>query len=491
MRPRPLPRIILIDAEAAQRAVLARLLRAQGYEVEPFGDAAAGADMALRRPPAAVIADLWMPSISGVQICRLLRSEPFTADVPVVLTGRTDDPKSRFWAEKAGAAAYVADGSTTELVRALANAVCSRSRNRFLRLGEGNLDIRDRIARHLDAALFESVIAAEVRALACEGSFERLFESLSRLLSRLTTYRWMAACTLEPPHFGIHSGPGSEAVARAEAGRALSISADTAAFVVRGRDDFDAEEQTVAVACSVVFGTDDVGRVALSVPRTHENDATILLRLVARELGGPIRMTGLVEESRLQASIDPLTGLMNRRAFQQLIEGELSRCERYDYSLSLILLDLDDFKLVNDRRGHGAGDLVLTKIGATLRDALRKSDCGVRWGGEEFVLALPSTDLAGACSVAERLRGEIEHLEVFDAAGERLPVTASIGVASRRPGESFELLVGRADHAMYAAKSAGRNRVVVDGWPPPPAHERPEDPDGGARPWCAGSPAHA
>src|SRR5260221_9024179 len=155
------PRILLVDVSDESREVLVRRLSAQGYAVETAADPATGADMALSAPPAVLIADLWMPSISGVQLCRLLRAEPATAEVPVILRGAADDPRSRFWAERAGAAAYVAKGRMGELVRVLAKAVESapKSDGFFMQLSGGSIDVRDRIARHLDAALFESVIA--------------------------------------------------------------------------------------------------------------------------------------------------------------------------------------------------------------------------------------------------------------------------------------------------------------------------------------------
>ena len=162
------PRIILVDVDDASREVMVKRLLAQGYAVEATADPATGADMALCAPPAALIAELWMPSISGVQLCRLLRAEPATADVPVILRGPSDDPRSHFWAERAGALAYVVKGRMSELVRVLSRAVVNApsSDGFFMQLSGDGGDIRDRIARHLDAALFESVIAAEVRALA-------------------------------------------------------------------------------------------------------------------------------------------------------------------------------------------------------------------------------------------------------------------------------------------------------------------------------------
>ncbi|HEY6882400.1 MAG TPA: response regulator, partial [Polyangiales bacterium] len=243
-------RVILIDANDATREVLAARLRSQGYDVEPVPDGATGADIALAAPPSAVISDLWLPSISGVQICRLLRSEPATAEVPVILRGERDDPRSRFWAERAGAVAYVAKGRMGDLVRALAKA-CSAARSNdgfFMQLSGGTIDIRDRIAQHLDAALFDSVIASEVRALANAGEFPRMFDQLSQLLSQLSAYRWLALSTPAPEHFGLHCHPKLAAQAEREARSALSLG-NVPMLAVTDEDALNIVEPSEAVVC--------------------------------------------------------------------------------------------------------------------------------------------------------------------------------------------------------------------------------------------------
>ncbi len=454
-------RVLLIDPSDARREVLGRRLRAQGYLVDETGDAAAGAHMALSAPPASVIADLWMPGISGVQLCRLLGSEPATADVPVVLCGERDEPRSRFWADRAGAAAYVLKGRTGELVRALAKAVDNSSRDDgfFVQLSGGSVDIRDRLARHLDTALFESVIAAELRSLASAASFERLFDLLAQLLSQITRYRWIALSTATPDRLALHHHPSLRVVAEREAREALTSRPSSQLLVVEDEDAAADESGPEPIVCMVPFAGAPVARVALCPCAEDGPDAAVLAAVVARELGGAVKIAMLVEDSQRLASTDALTGLMNRRAFTAFMTSELSRCERHGYALSFALLDVDHFKQVNDKHGHASGDRVLAAMGRLLGRHLRTSDNAGRWGGEEFVVAFTSTDVAGARTGAERLREAIEELVVVNDAGERIPITASIGVATRQPGEGLESLVSRSDRAMYAAKSSGRNRI--------------------------------
>lgn len=125
---------------------MVRRLTAQGYSVEAAADPISGAEMALSSPPHALVADFWMPAISGIQLCRLLRTEPATSEVPVILRGSDDDPRNRFWAERAGAAGYVRKGRVGDLVRMLARVRTAESADFFFHLATGAIDIRERIA---------------------------------------------------------------------------------------------------------------------------------------------------------------------------------------------------------------------------------------------------------------------------------------------------------------------------------------------------------
>jgi diguanylate cyclase (GGDEF)-like protein len=167
-------------------------------------------------------------------------------------------------------------------------------------------------------------------------------------------------------------------------------------------------------------------------------------------------------EQRTIAHVDPLTGLMNRRAFMTHVERNNRRRAGGREATSLLVLDLDHFKSVNDRFGHDVGDKVLASFAAIAEANVRPADQLYRMGGEEFCFVLPDTDLSEAITVAERIRREFASSAVEGSAGERIIATVSIGIASAEfAGFDYEVLLAAADAALYEAKARGRNRVIV------------------------------
>ncbi len=168
-----------------------------------------------------------------------------------------------------------------------------------------------------------------------------------------------------------------------------------------------------------------------------------------------------VASSEMRVRLDALTGLSNRVAFEERLGEELARLRRGLDSLSLMVLDIDHFKTINDTYGHLTGDNVLARLGAVFRQRLRASDFAARFGGEEFVILLPETRLDGAAQAAEVYRRAVEKLTFPLTDGPALSVTISIGVTEVTPEDTPESAFGRADAALYEAKRGGRNRVVV------------------------------
>ncbi|MDR6605816.1 diguanylate cyclase [Pseudomonas synxantha] len=165
-----------------------------------------------------------------------------------------------------------------------------------------------------------------------------------------------------------------------------------------------------------------------------------------------------LEEQRQKALVDPLTGLPNRAAWSERLDHEVKQWQQHGNSLLLAMLDLDHFKRINDNYGHLAGDKVLKIIASVLRKRLRGTDFIARFGGEEFVLLMPSTVPAAGLKLLESLRASIEACP-FHFKGEPVTITVSIGMTAFRPGEHGDQVLKRADQALYRAKNAGRNRV--------------------------------
>jgi diguanylate cyclase (GGDEF)-like protein len=193
---------------------------------------------------------------------------------------------------------------------------------------------------------------------------------------------------------------------------------------------FDAEEQMMAASLA------GQAVVALENARLH--------RIVER-----------------QALVDGLTGLANRRQADETLASELARAQRLGGPVALILADVDDFKTVNDRYGHPTGDIVLRDLAETLRETVREIDTAARWGGEEFAVILPSTDLEGAAQVAERVRVALSEREILSTDGVPLHVTASFGASAASGSTTLVELIETADEALYRAKRAGKNRVYA------------------------------
>jgi diguanylate cyclase (GGDEF)-like protein len=188
------------------------------------------------------------------------------------------------------------------------------------------------------------------------------------------------------------------------------------------------------------------------------------LSALAVQAGVAIENARLHRVVERQAVTDSLTGLANRRQFYEVLGREYERAQRFGQPVSLILLDIDDFKLINDSRGHLAGDAVLHSVAATLAEVIREIDLAARYGGEEFAVLLPQTGPEGAANLAERLRSEIAARSIRFGTEEITGVTASFGVAAGPVHDQTQIdLIASADAALYQAKREGKNHVTVSG----------------------------
>jgi len=198
--------------------------------------------------------------------------------------------------------------------------------------------------------------------------------------------------------------------------------------------------------------------VAISVHQELTSLDKNYLQLFAGQIELSVSMTRLLDTVKKQAVTDVLTGLYNRRYFNESLERETQRAERSRIPFTLITLDLDHLKHINDTYGHGAGDEAIAAIGKVLRKSARETDISARFGGEEFAVIMPNTDLEGGLIAAERIRAMIESFPMEQSGN----ISASIGVATYfKHADNLDDLIKLADQAMYTAKNNGRNRVEI------------------------------
>jgi two-component system cell cycle response regulator len=194
-----------------------------------------------------------------------------------------------------------------------------------------------------------------------------------------------------------------------------------------------------------------------SEPKVFTNDDVATASALADFTAIALENAGLFAELQRTAITDSLTGAYNTRFFHEILGRETARADRYTTPLSLLMIDIDTFKLVNDTFGHVVGNKVLTQISSTLKQTVRNTDFVFRCGGDEFGVVLPGTTLDGAMHVAEKILEKVESEDILSSLGYTGPVTVSIGISEYHRGSHFETLVAEADQALYASKRSSKN----------------------------------
>jgi diguanylate cyclase (GGDEF)-like protein len=215
--------------------------------------------------------------------------------------------------------------------------------------------------------------------------------------------------------------------------------------------------------CDYRLTTDEgyLGEIIFSRSKRFAEAELITLEHLIGSLIYPLRNAIRYQSAMRLALLDPLTLLGNRTALDTTLRRELQMAERHQHELSLLMVDVDFFKKINDEHGHHCGDLVLCEVAKTIQSACRSSDMSFRYGGEEFVVVLGKTDSEGAKIIAERIRQQIAEIKI-EINGKAIATTVSIGIATRHrtEGEHIKDLFERADKALYIAKNSGKNCVI-------------------------------
>jgi diguanylate cyclase (GGDEF)-like protein len=222
---------------------------------------------------------------------------------------------------------------------------------------------------------------------------------------------------------------------------------------------FGQDEQRNKLSYNLKVLDSDLGLISVSRKKRYDKEEIAQVENFLAALLYPLRNALLYQAAIESAFLDSLTGVKNRTAFDSNFSREIELNRRKKSGLSLIVMDIDFFKRINDQYGHAVGDLVLRQVAKAIEESIRSSDALYRYGGEEFVVVLNGTDQSGARLLADRIRENIESLSI-DALKD-LQVTLSLGVSMMNDGDTTESLFKRADEALYVAKNQGRNQVVM------------------------------
>lgn len=220
------------------------------------------------------------------------------------------------------------------------------------------------------------------------------------------------------------------------------------------------KKETHACSYRLLIAKQKLGEITFSRRSKFSEEETIQLEYMISSLLHPLRNALLYRQAVNSALRDPLTGLNNRSCFEITVKREVNLAHRHHSELALIVMDIDNFKGINDTYGHLVGDCVLRDMGEVARQCVRSTDIIFRYGGEEFVVLLNSTDRSGAYLLAERIRRTMQK-KTCTYGNSKINATVSLGVACLRDDESATGLFKRADEAMYLAKSQGKNRTIM------------------------------
>jgi two-component system cell cycle response regulator len=469
-------RVLVVDDSPLARTLLARTLAQAGWEVLQAANGAEGAMLALRESPTAVVTDLEMPVMDGSQLLHLLKADPATRHIPVIVLTSHDEAVARFWGLSSGADAYLTKDEVGSALLDTLGRLHDHSTSgeevparTELRTAE---EVLAQVARHLDTSLMHATLTRALleRGMAASGLHEACRACLE-LLNQVVDAHLLAVAMAEADtviaHLLLASPLSLRSTDRCTSALLahLPITAGSVLDVVISGETTGGDEVDPNQLLFSPLPMRDVSACLALLPRRPDRHLEVARPLVAGALGHlalVLDNARLAQRLRELSTLDSLTKQLNRGTILHRLMEELERASRYGHSLAVILCDLDHFKAVNDTHGHLAGDAVLRGAASSLRATLRIGDALGRYGGEEFLAILPAASLEAARVAAERARRNLAQTPIPLPGGGALKITASFGVAALDelpPRPTPEALIDLADQRVYEAKSAGRNCV--------------------------------
>jgi two-component system cell cycle response regulator len=476
-------KILVADDDRTLLEALSMILKDKGYDVVAVPDGQDLKRLLEEERPDLLMLDIMMPKVDGLQLLQQVKEDERWRDLPVLMISSMAPEEATVRSLGLGAADFIAKPFRVKELTARVEAQ--------LRQGEALQAARREAAQRAEEAAIRAemvdILHEVTDALAPDDIYHVLTKRVANVLNvtkcsmvlakRADVVGKVVVASENPMlrNLDIHLDRYPEIQKALDTNRPVLVTdVATDPLYDKVREQWRHEGVTVTVRSVIavpfglreeqsgVFFLRNTGNATALTPQDLEFASNVVRTAVSAIEKAYALQTAVSDSQRYQALAitDPLTGCLNRRALMEELTAELQRMQRYEPSLSILMIDLDRFKQVNDTRGHLAGDAVLRKVGELLRREVRTVDSVARYGGEEFVILLPVTQLDGALTFAERIRERIAE-EDFAETGDPLRATVSIGVASVAPGEEIDPdgFIALADEALYRAKHEGRNLV--------------------------------
>jgi two-component system, cell cycle response regulator len=451
-------RVLVVDDVPANVKLLEARLSAEYFDVTTAVSGQEALNICERAECDVVLLDVMMPDMDGFEVCRRLKTGLATHHIPVVMVTALDQPSDRVKGLESGA-----DDFLTKPVSDVALIARVRSLSR-LKMMTDELRMRAVTSREI------GIESPEREALAEAGRNGRILmvddrPALSDRIQSMLADEHAVDVERDPSEALFHAAEGNYDL--------VIVSLDLESFDgLRLCSQLRSLERTRNVPILAIAEADNNARLVRAleigvndylVRPFDKNEILARVRTQIRKKRYTERLRDNVQLSIEAAITDALTGLYNRRYMETHVGTLVDQAIARDKPLSVLVLDIDYFKSINDSHGHDAGDDVLQDFAFRIRKSIRGIDLACRYGGEEFVVVMPETDMAVATMVAERLRRRIASEPFPIQKGARtIEVTISIGIAALAPGDTAAAVIKRADQALYRAKRDGRNRVVPD-----------------------------
>ena len=447
-------RILVVDDIEANRRLLQAKLEAQYHSVILANNGQQALEMAVAHDPEIILLDVMMPGMDGFEVCRRLKDNPVTSHIPVVMVTALSDAEDRVRGLDAGAEDF--------LTKPVDDFLLTSRVNTLMRYNAVTSELRKREANGLKSGAVDGVLVEEVNLSARILLIDDNPRSSTRIANMLRENGHKVMTLLESGSMGDLAQERTDVLLVS----LLCKSFDPLKLCAH----FKTNDVTRAVSILLICDPLERARAVkgLEIGASDMIMAPIDKQELLARVRTQTRRTRYVEILRQRVDrglelsvIDQLTGLYNRRYMTNQLQQFMHRAVVGNKPLSIMMLDIDHFKHINDSHGHQAGDEVLQEIANRLRQNVRPMDVVCRPGGEEFLVILPDTPGDLACAAAERVRRSVAS-EAFSVLGNsrQVSVTISAGVSTLTGSDdTMAELMGRADTALYQAKSAGRNRV--------------------------------